>query len=471
MTAPRNKWLVFSIVATGVFMSTLDSSMLNIALPSIMEHFQSSLKLTEWVVMIYLLTVASTILLWGHLGDMFGRGRLYAAGMILFASGSLACATSPGLGFLIFSRFSQAIGAAMMMALGPAIIKSAFPTKQLGRSFGLIGISVSLGLMAGPSLGGLLLEIGTWRLLFLITVPVGFLFSILALMMLPADHNGEDQNSFDWFGGFLMTTTFVFFALGINQATASSVSLFSLTGWLFLAVMAGTLFLWREKRSPSPLLPMDLLRQRYFYAALLCAVLSFEILFTVVVLTPFYLHHVLSLPSWQIGLTMMAIPATVMIVAPTSGWLSDHLGARLLTTTGLLLSTIGLILLTTMPAQTTPTDVAWRLTFLGGGQAMFLSPNSASVLKRVKDYQAGISGALLATARNLGMLLGTAQAFFMFSLVFGRQTGLDMRDFTPPHTQAFIDGLQAAFLTAAFFGILAIACSWWLQGTDVKQKG
>lgn len=450
-------------------MSTLDSSMLNIALPSIMEHFHSSLKHTEWVVMIYLLTVAATILLWGHLGDMFGRSRLYAAGMIIFATGSLACAASPGLGFLILCRFLQGIGAAMMMALGPAIIKSAFPANQLGRSFGLIGIAVSLGLMAGPSLGGFLLEMGSWRLLFLITVPVGFLFSILAMMMLPTDNNGEDKNSFDWLGGFFMTAAFVFFTLGINQATSSSLSLTTLFFWFFLAMVAGTLFLQREKKSPSPLLPMDLLRQRFFYSALLCAILSFEILFTVVVLTPFFLAYILALPNWQIGMTMMAIPATILLIAPASGWLSDHLGARLLTTTGLLLSTTGLILMATMPADISPTQVAWRLTLLGGGQAMFLSPNSSSVLKRVEEYQAGISGALLATARNLGMLLGTAQAFFMFSLVFGWQTGLDMRDFTPPHTQAFMNGLHAAFVTAAAIGVLAISFSWWLRGKDFKQ--
>ncbi len=464
MTPPRNKWLVFSIVATGVFMSTLDSSMLNIALPTIMGHFQSSLKHTEWVVMIYLLTVASTLLLWGHLGDILGRGRLYAAGMLLFAVGSMACAASSGLGMLIFFRFCQAVGASMMMALGPAIIKTTFPTNQLGRSFGLIGISVSLGLMAGPSLGGLLLEIGSWRLLFLITVPVGMLFSLLAIMILPAENNGQAWNSFDWTGGFLMTAALVFFTLGINQATASSLSGPTLFTWFFLAVLAGAWFLKREKQSSSPLLPVGLLRQRFFYAALLCAILSFEILFTVVVLTPFFLAHILALPNWQIGLTMMAIPVTILVVAPISGRLSDHLGARVLTTAGLLLSTTGLIFLAAMPAAISPVNVAWRLALLGGGQAMFLAPNSASVLKRVRDNQAGIAGALLATARNFGMLLGAAQTFFIFSLVFGWQTGLDMRDFTPAHTPAFMDGLEAAFFTAAAFGVLASSLSWWLRG-------
>jgi MFS family permease len=147
-------WFSFFVVATGVFMSTMDSSMVNIALPAIMDDFSMPLRNTEWVVMIYLLAITATLLFWGYLADRFGRRRIYAFGLFIFALGSLACALAPQLRWLVLARLGQALGAAMMMATGPAMVKEIFPADQLGRGLGLIGVAVSLGLMAGPAVSG-----------------------------------------------------------------------------------------------------------------------------------------------------------------------------------------------------------------------------------------------------------------------------------------------------------------------------
>lgn len=470
MTLRNNKWLVFSVVATGVFMSTLDSSMVNIALPSIMADFHSPLPLTEWVVLIYLLTITATLLLWGHLGDLLGRGRFYACGLFLFAVASLGCALAPTLAWLITARLLQAMGAAMMMAIGPALISQTFPVQQLGRGYGLIGVAVSLGLMTGPAVGGLLLEVASWRMLFLITVPVGGLAALLALLVLPLAGNPRPARPFDWSGAILMSGGLILLSLTINQATAAAWSLSVLSPLLAATLLALFLFLRAENRTTTPLLPMGLLKERFFISAVISAVLSFVTLFAVIILTPFYLDRILRLPSASIGLIMLAIPATVLVVAPVAGWLSDQVGSRLLTTTGLMLSTSGLLLLATLTPATSPVGVALRLVFLGGGQAMFLAPNSAAVLGRVKNHHAGISAALLATARNLGMLIGTGLAFFVFSLVFSRQTnGLDLKDFSPEHTAAFMAALIAAFLAAASLGGIATLVSW-RRGPDKRRQ-
>ncbi len=470
MTLRNHKWLVFTVVAAGVFMATLDSSMVNIALPAIMADFKSPLRHTEWVVMIYLLTITATLLLWGHLGDLFGRGRFYASGMVLFAMGSLACAVAPALAWLIVARWLQALGAAMMMAIGPALISKAFPVHHLGRGFGLIGVAVSLGLMTGPVVGGLLLEVASWRLLFLITVPVGGLCALLALLVLPLEGNPQPDGPFDWPGAILMGAGLILLSLTVNQATATAWSLASLAPGLTGTMLAAFLFLRAEHRAITPLLPMGLLRERFFLTALLSAVLSFVTLFAVIVLTPFYLDRILRLPSSSIGLVMLSIPATVLVMAPMAGWCSDQVGGRLLTTMGLMLSTLGLLLLATLTPDASPAGVALRLVFLGGGQAMFLAPNSAAVLGRVKERHAGISAALLATARNLGMLLGTGLVFFVFSLVFGQRTGgLDLKDFTPAETDAFMAGLTAAFLAAATLGGAATIISW-RRGPDERRQ-
>ena len=453
-------WFSFLVIAVGVFMSTLDSSMVNIILPAIMEDFQSTLRATEWVVMIYLLTITATLLFWGYLSDRLGRRRIYAAGLLSFALGSLACAQAGALEWLVAFRLLQALGAAMMMATGPAMVKEIFPAHQLGRGLGLIGIAVSLGLMAGPAFGGLLLELYSWRAVFLITVPVGFLFAALASWLLPAESR-VSHRPFDLAGAALWTGGLCLLSLGISQASAPGAS-----SALGLGLAAGGLLLVFllvkvELAVPSPFLPIQFFGQRFFSIGVLSAILSFVILFAALILMPFYLDHILGLSGTALGLVMMAIPLAVLLVAPVAGWLADHIGARLLTTGGLLLSSTGLFLLAQLTPEQQPWEVAWRLALLGGGQAMFLSPNSASVLGRMGTPHVGASAALLATARNLGMLLGIAAAGLMFSSFFGAYSGgLDLRDFSPLHQGAFMRALRHSFLITTGIGLAGALTSW-----------
>lgn len=446
-------------------MSTLDSSMVNIALPFIMKDFHSSLNDTQWVVMVYLLTITATLLFWGHLSDRLGRGKIYTAGLLIFGLGSLACAYAPTLPFLVVARFCQALGAAMMMAAGPAIIKETFPREQLGRSLGLIGMAVSLGLMSGPSLGGFLLELASWRVLFFITVPLGLLFAFLAIRILPGPtqhHTGP----LDWLGSLTWATALVLLCLTLTHASSSSwsASRLLLTG----SAGAGALgcFIAIEARLPHPLLAMKLFRNRHFTLAIVSAVLSFMVLFGVILLIPFHLDRVLNLPPSKIGLVMLAVPSSILVVSPLAGWLSDYVGTRLISTLGLSVSTLGVFLLATIQTSTPPLIIAGQLMLVGLGQALFLSPNSASVLSHVEASKAGAAAALLATARNLGMLLGIAQGALIFSLYFrGLTNGLDLRDFTPEHTASFLTALHGAFFGAALTGLLGIAASW-LRGNS-----
>lgn len=462
----KNKWLTFLIVATGVFMSTLDSSMVNIALPSIMKDFDGTLKSVEWVVMIYLLTITATLLFWGHLSDRLGRSRIYSTGMLAFGLGSLACAYAGSLGILIASRFAQALGASMMMSTGPAIIKETFPKEQLGRGLGLIGVAVSLGLMSGPGLGGILLELYSWRTLFFITVPLGLLFTVLAIRVLPGPQK-HFSAPLDWLGGLSWAAALVLISLTLTHAAEADWTLWK----LMVSLFGGSIFLWCfiriESMVPDPLIHLDLFRARYFTMAIASATLSFMVLFSVILLTPFYLDHILLLPPVKIGLVMLAVPSSILIVAPVAGWLSDHVGSRLPTTAGLLLSTTGVYLLTRLSADSSPLDIAARLAMLGCGQAMFLSPNSAAVLGRVGKQHAGAAAALLATARNLGMLLGIAQAALIFSLSFRKLTGgLDLKDFLPIHAEDFLHAWRNALHGAAFIGITGVAASWFRGNSE-----
>lgn len=471
MSPVKKKWLTFLIVATGVFMSTLDSSMVNIALPLIMKDFNSSLRSTEWVVLVYLLTITASLLFWGHLSDRLGRRKIYTSGLLIFGAGSLACAWSPSLALLVCFRFIQALGAAMIMATGPAIIKETFPPEQLGRGLGLIGTAVALGLMSGPGLGGLLLEFFNWRALFFLTVPLGLIFAMLAARILP----GPQQHSsapLDWPGGLSWAAALTLFSLALTHAMATD---WSGTRILLLGLAACfclACFLKIEKTVPHPLLAPGIFQDRTFCMAIVSAVLSFVVLFSVILLMPFHLHRILGLPPSKIGLVMLAVPSSILVVSPVAGWLAERISARILSTTGLLVSTLGVVSLSAVQAGTGPGAIAGGLMLLGFGQAMFLSPNSASVLAHADRKRTGSAAALLATARNLGMLMGIAQAGLIFSLCFREITGgLDLRDFTPEHTAPFLTSLHRALQGAALAGLAGAAFSWLREKPRLRPSG
>ena len=462
---------VLLLVATGVFMSTLDSSMLNVALPSIMKNFSSSLALTEWVVLIYLLTITIMLLVWGNLTKKYGQEKIYTTGALIFSIGSFLCFLGSGIYLLIFFRFIQALGASMMMAVGPALIKSVFPQEKLGRGLGMIGIATSLGLMSGPALSGILIRWANWRLIFLVTVPIGLLVYFFGKQTCqPRNTTSPDaqiiKHPFDSLGALLWACAISMTLIMTTHATAICCSS-KADSTLFIGGIGLTLVLWfvfalNELRQPYPLLPVKLFRRRFFFMAMLSGMLSFSVLFFVLLLTPFYLRAVKRLSADQTGYVMMALPLCVFFVSPIAGRLHDRIGAKIVATTGLGICLVGLLLLTSISAVTPPLQVAALLAVLGFGQAMFLSPNSAAALAGVNHQQAGVTSSLLATARNLGMLTGTALAGLLFTLTFSGLTGgLDMKDFQPEYTAQFIVSLHKSFQAAAVIAAVGVAASWW----------
>ena len=441
-------------------MATVDSSMVNIALPVIMADFRTPLKETEWVVLVYLLTITSSLLIWGGLSDRLGRHRIYPAGMTIFAAGSLACAQAPQLAVLTGARFVQAIGAAMMMATGPAIIKETFPGPRLGRVLGLISIATSLGLMSGPLAGGFLMEYFSWRAIFMVTVPVGVGFAVAGALVIPR-RRPVSAALLNWPSAAAWIAMLVFFSLAITHAASPAWPPAALGGLAGACLAAAVCFRVSEGRSRAPFLPATIIRRRYVAAAIGGAALSFLVLFMILIMTPFYLDRVRNLSKAGIGMVMMVIPLAVLLVAPAAGRLSETVSARKLTTLGLLISSTGAWLLAGLTPAAPLGEVCGKLALLGCGQAMFLPPNSASVLRRMESAHAGKAAALLATARNFGMLLGIGIAGIVFSRSFAARTGgLDMLDFSPAHTGAFMGALRLTFQVAGAIGCLGALVSW-----------
>ncbi|MEN8140328.1 MAG: MFS transporter [Thermodesulfobacteriota bacterium] len=464
--------MVFTLVAAGVFFATMDSSMVNIGLPAIMAEFASPLAQTQWVVLIYLLTTSTTMLFWGHLGDGLGRGRVYSGGLLFFAVGSLCCSQAATLALLLLGRFIQAFGAAMMMANGPALLKEAFPPQQLGRSLGYITIATSLGLMSGPVLAGLVLHFSSWRLMFLAPLPLYLLITVIAFFLLAREHGPGRWHNFDWLGGlwwsFLLAGTTYTLTHAASPVSSRPVLLLS----SFMVLLSLLFFILQERRlaaradddgsggagEVAPIIPAPLLRQRALVIAVLTACLSFLCLFAVLILTPFYLDRVLGLEGGPIGLVMLAIPVMVLLTGPVAGWLADCGDTRVVASLGLAICCLGIFLFSRLTVTSSPWQVALVLGCFGLGQALFLSPNSTSALRRTAHT--GVVSALLATARTVGMMLGIALASLLFSRFFAHFSGgMELRDYTSAQAGAFVAALAWSYRCFLLVGLAALFLS------------
>jgi MFS family permease len=369
----------------------------------------------------------------------------------------------------------------MMMATGPALIKSIYPADRLGRGLGLIGVATSLGLMTGPVVSGLLLHLLHWRAIFWVTVPVGLFFFVMTRRILAVSTPGCNGNTMEedkkrtrskgvdmigallWAGVVSLTLLVFTYATSLccgNGVYASAV----FVGGLVLLFFGWIFFIRHERKHAVPFLPVSLFQQRFFSMALLSSTLSFGVLFFVLILMPFYLAHILGLTPDRIGYVMMALPLSVFVVSPIAGRLHDGIGARIIATFGLFCCLVSLLLLTGLTAESSPLSIAIRLALLGFGQAMFLSPNSAAALIGVSEDQVGVTSSLLATARNFGMLAGTALASLIFAYYFAAATdGLDLKDYTPAHLDGFLFALRRTFQVGAALSLVSVIASWMRQ--------
>ena len=452
------KWLVFIAVGLGTFMSALDGSVVNVTLPLVSKYFSSDVAAVEWVVTIYLLIVSSLLLSFGRLGDMKGHKRIYVAGFLIFVTASALCGFAPSLPALVGSRGLQAVGAAMLFANAPAILTRTFPGNQRGQVLGLLGMMTYLGSTVGPSLGGFLAQTYSWRAVYYINLPVGLLACLLSARFIGDDRRTPlPEERFDIRGAFTFSAALILLLLGLNQGHA--------WGWLSLPVLAcfaGSvifmiIFINIERRSPSPMLDLTLFRNRIFSASTVSAILNYVSLFSIIFLMPFYLIQGRGFSPAQAGLFLTAQPLVMIVAAPLSGWLSDRIGSRVLSTLGMGILTVGLILLSRLGSTTPPGMIALSLGVVGLGTGIFVSPNNSALLGSAPRGRQGIASALLASARNVGMVLGVGIAGAVFSSVLASRG-----------ENALIDAIHYGFLTAACIAFTGMIVSS-IRGNDNKS--
>ncbi|MFM8323157.1 MAG: MFS transporter [Chloroflexota bacterium] len=442
----QGKWLVLIAIGIGTFMSALDGSVVNTTLPIITRQLNSSVAAAEWVVTIYLLVLSGLLLSFGRLGDLQGHKRVYLAGFAIFVISSALCGLAPSVSALVACRAVQALGAAMLSANSPAILTKSFPPRQRGQALGLQATMTYLGLTVGPSLGGWLTEAFSWRAVFYINVPVGVIALLLSWRFIAADHPGQASERFDVKGAAAFMLGLAALLFGLNQGHAlgwgSPVILLSLAA--ALALLA--LFIYLQRSVPAPMLDLSLFRSGVFSSSVISAILNYICVYTVTFMMPYYLLQGRGFSPSQAGLVLTAMPVVMAIVAPLSGTLSDRIGARLPAVTGMLLLALGLFLLSGLSLETSTAGIAVRLAVTGLGTGIFISPNTSALMGAAPRGRQGIASGILATSRNVGMVLGVGIAGAIFTSLAGAAAHLD--------PAAVVLGVSRACLAAS--GIAAL---------------
>ena len=435
------KWLVMAAIGMGIFLGTIDGSIVNAALPTLETEFDTTFAAIQWVVLGYLLTLATLTLGIGRLGDMTGKRPIYTAGFALFTVASTLCGLAPGVGWLIGLRIVQGVGSAMIFALGFAILTEAFPPSERGRALGVGGSIVSIGVALGPALGGIIIDSLSWRWIFLVNLPVGLIGTWTAHRFVP-DVAPPGGQRFDFVGAGAFFVALLSMMLGLTLAQGLGFDNRVVLALIVVSVVGFTAFIAIERRVDQPMLDLSLFANRLLSVNLLTAWLSFVTIAGFLVLAPFYLQDVLGYDTRTMGLLLAATPISLGVVAPMSGALSDKIGPRPVLVVGLAVIAAGYAGLTSLSADTTWLEYVLLTLPVGIGMGIFQSPNNSAVMGSVPAHRLGVTSGMLTIARISGQIVGVSALGTLWAARVAAASGVS--DPTEAPFEAQVAGLDGA---------------------------
>jgi len=446
----RRGWVTLNIWI-GAYMSTLDASIVNISLPTIVRSLDTHLTAVAWVVMAYLIVITGCLLLMGRLSDLFGQRRIYLLGFLTFTLGSAFCGFSPTIYFLIGSRMLQGLGASALMANGSAILTTAYPEEDRGKALGILGSVISAGFLTGPILGGFLVEHLGWRSIFFINLPIGAIGIYLSSKVLDKDGSAEKAR-LDLLGALLIFLFLASLLLFLNRMARGSGPL--LWGWVFPLLLCLGLFILVELRSPSPLVDLKLFRRRLFVASLGASFFSFWMGAAHTFVMPFFLQNILEFSPAKAGMFIFPVGLTVMATAPLGGRFSDRVGVRIPATLGLTLTALAVFSFTLLTPSANDLDILWRQVVLGMGISFFNPANNSAIIGSLPREKVGLASSFLALSRNLGLVIGVAFAEMVITF------SLPISPLERAKASPSLGSIQDVWKLVLIIGLAAILISW-----------
>jgi EmrB/QacA subfamily drug resistance transporter len=427
----------------------------------LVHALETNFATVQWVVLAYLLTLTTLMLGMGRLADMIGKKPLYMAGFVIFTIGSVLCGIAPSVYWLIGFRVLQAIGGAMSLALGAAIITEAFPGSERGKALGVTGLIVSLGIVIGPTLGGLLLDALSWHWIFLVNLPVGLL-GMVAIWRFVPDFKPVGGQRFDYWGAVTLCISLISLLLALTFGQQwgfdrPTILLLFANAAIFFAI-----FLLIELRTDQPMIQLSLFKNRLFSLNLVTGLLTFIAISGTMILIPFYLEGMLGYAPTQVGFLLAVLPVTLGLFAPLSGSLSDRLGTRPISLIGLGVMLIGYYAATGLNGQTSIPEYVLRFLPIGIGMGIFQSPNNSAIMGAVPRQRLGIASSLLSMTRTMGQIIGIAIVGAVWSSrVFSYEGHIVPEGATTASISAQVAGLQDAFWLPVGLIFIAFLLSLW----------
>jgi EmrB/QacA subfamily drug resistance transporter len=402
----RRKWLVLAIISFSLFMILLDVTIVNIALPSIMNDFKVSLSSIEWILNVYVLVFAALLLTLGKLGDLFGRKRLFMIGLAIFTLASLGCGLSPNLIILLIGRGIQAVGAAAMMPATLSIVNVEFDKNQRGLALGIWGAVAGGANALGPIIGGALVDAFSWHWIFAINIPIGVIAFIATLKVVGESVDQRADRHIDIPGVLVISLALFCLTFALIEGQSYGWTSATILG-LFAAAAAGLiLFVFIELKTASPLAQLRLFRNRSFSAGnIVGMVINFGMI-GVIFLLVLYLQIVLRIDALTAGLWILPFPLAIILVAPFAGRLTDKIGGRWILFAGALLTALGFYLMIDISRVTAWTDLLLGLIICGAGIGMVMAPVTTVIMASTPVQQSGMGAGILSTIRQIGAVMG-----------------------------------------------------------------
>lgn len=457
--AVQGRSIVMLLILTGILMFVIDGSVVNIALPTITIYFDADVAQSQWVITSYLVTVTSLIMVFGKLSEYTGKARLFLAGFVIFTLASVACGLSGSLEMLIIFRALQAVGAAAAFSISAALIFELYPPGERGRAMGYIGTTVSLASIAGPMLGGYIVDFFGWQYIFLINVPIGIILLALSskyLRLEEKERERKGQLKIDWLGAVGMIT-FVFslmmllgeLAESFNQSTKAMtyalICLASLTGFIF-----------HESRQKEPLLDLSVFREWKFVLPNISLILFIISSFAAFILGPFYFQGVMGFTPSQVGTMFLIVPAIMAVGSPVGGWIYDKYHYRFNSAAGMMIVVFSLTLMSYAFRIEDISAMIISFALMGIGSALFQSPINTEIMSALPKAKLGTASSLSSAIRNLGMALGVSVS----SILLAQQ--LELAGYYGPILEA-----SPELLSITISNVMLIAGGLCLLGTAI----
>lgn len=463
----EQRWQILFVVMIGTFMAALDSSIVNVSIPILMNSFHSKVHEVSWVITAYMISFAVFMPLTAWLKDRVGNKNLYIGSLALFTVGSLLCGLAPDLPFLIVARVIQAIGGGALTPAAMSAVAETFDDSERGKALGYWGLGVVIGPALGPTVGGLLTEYLNWRWIFLVNLPVGIIGIYYSLKILPKSNpqSMHPKRPMDWPGFILLGAFLSLFMYAVTMIESRVLSVQTLEIYFAVSALLLGIFIWVESKIPHPMIDLKIFKNKVFTACTILTAARSAALFGGVFLLPILLHDVFGYTETQIGLMLLPGSIVIAVMMPISGKFSDKHGARLMTWLGLVCVSVSMIALGFLRPEHSLFDVSVSLILRGLGLGLLISPVIAVTINSVSKEKVALASTLSSLTQQVGGAIGVAA----LATFYEWELSSKMRILNSDLKTVSLISLQKAFLVGAVITLLALIPSFFLPKKKSKS--